>query len=122
MYFLSLKKSDLGHNAMAALVSQGMSEMNWLAEKMGAKMSTLASPAGVGDVMLTCFVNKSRNRTVGLRLGRGESLEEILESMDEVWQSSYTFVCKTPLQKESAVCFLIHFFPVQIFLYTYHSQ
>mmetsp|Transcript_9883 Transcript_9883/g.36189 ORF Transcript_9883/g.36189 Transcript_9883/m.36189 type:complete len:469 (-) Transcript_9883:2167-3573(-) len=74
----------LGHNSMAALVAQGMSEIRWLAERMGAKTATLAGPSGVGDVMLTCFVSLSRNRTVGVRLGQGEKLSAILASMGEV--------------------------------------
>lgn len=55
-------------------------EIRWLAEKMGAKPATMSGPAGVGDIMLTCFVNLSRNRTVGVRLGAGEPLEVILGS------------------------------------------
>jgi len=55
-------------------------EIRWLSEKMGAKPATMSGPAGVGDIMLTCFVNLSRNRTVGVRLGAGEDLETILAS------------------------------------------
>jgi glycerol-3-phosphate dehydrogenase (NAD+) len=75
---------ELGNNAMAALVAQGCSEIRWLAERMGAEPVTLSGLSGVGDIMLTCFVNLSRNRTVGVRLGRGESLEAILASSTQV--------------------------------------
>ena len=75
---------QLGNNAMAALVAQGCSEIRWLAERMGAEPVTLSGLSGVGDIMLTCFVNLSRNRTVGVRLGRGESLEAILASSTQV--------------------------------------
>ena len=75
---------ELGNNAMAALVAQGCAEIRWLAGKMGAKSETLSGLSGTGDIMLTCFVNLSRNRTVGVRLGSGESLEEILGSMTQV--------------------------------------
>ena len=75
---------DLGRNAMAGLVAQGCSEIRWLATKMGAEPTTVAGLAGVGDIMLTCFNDMSRNRTVGLRLGRGESLEDILGSTGQV--------------------------------------
>mmetsp|Transcript_35403 Transcript_35403/g.56931 ORF Transcript_35403/g.56931 Transcript_35403/m.56931 type:complete len:354 (-) Transcript_35403:167-1228(-) len=75
---------NLGNNAMAALVAQGCAEIRWLAGKMGAKPETLSGLSGTGDIMLTCFVNLSRNRTVGVRLGRGESLEQILGSMTQV--------------------------------------
>ncbi|KAK7301061.1 hypothetical protein RJT34_11917 [Clitoria ternatea] len=75
---------NLGNNSMAALVSQGCSEIRWLATKMGAKPTTITGLSGTGDIMLTCFVNLSRNRTVGVRLGSGEKLENILNSMNQV--------------------------------------
>ncbi|OAY83494.1 Glycerol-3-phosphate dehydrogenase (NAD(+)) 2, chloroplastic, partial [Ananas comosus] len=74
----------LGNNCMAALVAQGCSEIRWLATKMGAKPTTLTGLSGSGDIMLTCFVNLSRNRTVGLRLGSGEKLDDILSSMNQI--------------------------------------
>eukprot|EP00271_Cylindrocystis_brebissonii_P000032 TRINITY_DN10036_c0_g2_i2.p1 TRINITY_DN10036_c0_g2~~TRINITY_DN10036_c0_g2_i2.p1 ORF type:complete len:762 (+),score=76.61 TRINITY_DN10036_c0_g2_i2:665-2950(+) len=74
----------LGNNCMAALVAQGCAEIRWLAEKMGANPATLAGLSGTGDIMLTCFVNLSRNRSVGVRLGAGEKLEDILGSMNQV--------------------------------------
>lgn len=75
---------QLGNNAMAALVAQGCSEIRWLAERMGADPVTLSGLSGVGDIMLTCFVPLSRNRTVGVRLGKGESLAAILASSTQV--------------------------------------
>ncbi|XP_048494136.1 glycerol-3-phosphate dehydrogenase [NAD(+)] 2, chloroplastic isoform X3 [Beta vulgaris subsp. vulgaris] len=75
---------NLGNNSMAALVAQGCSEIRWLAKKMGAKSATLTGLSGTGDIMLTCFVSLSRNRTVGVRLGSGERLEDILSSMNQV--------------------------------------
>ncbi|CAA7406181.1 unnamed protein product [Spirodela intermedia] len=75
---------NLGNNCMAALVSQGCSEIRWLSSKMGAKTATLTGLSGSGDIMLTCFVNLSRNRTLGVRLGSGERLEDILSSMKQV--------------------------------------
>ncbi|KAI5670371.1 hypothetical protein M9H77_10735 [Catharanthus roseus] len=75
---------NLGNNSMAALVAQGCSEIRWLATKMGAKSTTLTGLSGTGDIMLTCFVNLSRNRTVGVRLGSGEKLDDILSSMNQV--------------------------------------
>ncbi|KAG8100267.1 hypothetical protein GUJ93_ZPchr0013g34889 [Zizania palustris] len=74
----------LGNNCMAALVAQGCSEIRWLATKMGAKPTTLAGLSGSGDIMLTCFVNLSRNRNVGMRLGSGEKLDKIMNSMNQV--------------------------------------
>lgn len=52
--------------------------------KMGAKPTTITGLSGTGDIMLTCFVNLSRNRTVGVRLGSGETLDDILTSMNQV--------------------------------------
>ncbi|KAL6131721.1 hypothetical protein ACLB2K_070095 [Fragaria x ananassa] len=75
---------NLGNNSKAALVSQGCSEIRWLATKMGAKPTTITGLSGIGDIMLTCFVNLSRNRTVGVRLGSGERLDDILSSMNQV--------------------------------------
>ena len=64
---------ELGNNALAAVVAQGCAEIRWLAQRMGAKPATLAGLSGTGDIMLTCFVPLSRNRTVGKRLGAGEA-------------------------------------------------
>ncbi|XP_076890007.1 glycerol-3-phosphate dehydrogenase [NAD(+)] 2, chloroplastic [Bidens hawaiensis] len=75
---------DLGNNSMAALVAQGCSEIRWLSTKMGAKSTTISGLSGTGDIMLTCFVSLSRNRTVGVRLGSGETLDDILSSMNQV--------------------------------------
>ncbi|KAI3757774.1 hypothetical protein L6452_05317 [Arctium lappa] len=75
---------NLGNNSMAALVAQGCSEIRWLSTKMGAKSTTISGLSGTGDIMLTCFVSLSRNRTVGVRLGSGETLDDILCSMNQV--------------------------------------
>lgn len=74
----------LGHNAMAALVVQGCTEIRWLADKMGAKAATISGLSGLGDIMLTCYGSLSRNRSVGVRLGKGEKLEDILASSTQV--------------------------------------
>lgn len=74
----------LGNNAMAGLIAQGCREIRWLAKKMGARSETVAGLAGMGDIMCTCYGDLSRNRTVGVRLGRGESIHQILESMSQV--------------------------------------
>ena len=75
---------ELGNNALASVVAQRCAEIRWLASKMCARPETLAGLSGTGDIMLTCFVNLSRNRSVGVRLGKGESLEDILGSMNQV--------------------------------------
>jgi len=74
----------LGHNARAALITRGVAEISRLAVKMGANPLTLAGLAGMGDLILTCTGGLSRNRFVGVELGKGRALEEILSSMGEV--------------------------------------
>lgn len=73
-----------GHNTRAALITRGLSEMTRLGVDMGADPKTFAGLSGMGDLVLTCTGDLSRNRTVGLRLGKGESLEEITTSMKAV--------------------------------------
>lgn len=80
----------LGLNAMSALVTQGNAEIRWLATAMGARPETLSGLAGMGDILLTCFGSLSRNRTVGVRLGRGEPIESILQCSGGVSEGVYT--------------------------------
>jgi glycerol-3-phosphate dehydrogenase (NAD(P)+) len=74
----------LGANARAALMTRGLAEVSRLAAAIGADPRTMAGLSGMGDLVLTCTGDLSRNRTVGLRLGRGELLADIVASMDEV--------------------------------------
>ncbi|NOT60122.1 MAG: NAD(P)-dependent glycerol-3-phosphate dehydrogenase, partial [Acidobacteria bacterium] len=74
----------LGYNSAAALVTRGLAEMTRLAVALGGKPETLAGLAGLGDLVLTCFGELSRNRRVGLALGRGRTLADILNEMHEV--------------------------------------
>ena len=71
---------ELGHNALAALITRGLAEMTRLAVAMGAKPSTLSGLAGLGDLVLTCTGELSRNRTVGMELAQGKGLSEIVDS------------------------------------------
>jgi glycerol-3-phosphate dehydrogenase (NAD(P)+) len=73
-----------GHNSRAALITRGLAEITRLAVRMGADRQTLSGLSGLGDLVLTCTGDLSRNRTVGLRLGRGERLNDIVASMKEV--------------------------------------
>ena len=73
-----------GHNSRAALITRGLAEITRLAVRLGADRQTLAGLAGLGDLVLTCTGDLSRNRTVGLRLGTGERLADIVASMREV--------------------------------------
>ena len=73
-----------GYNARAALITRGMAEVVRLARRMGAQAQTLSGLSGMGDLILTCTSDLSRNRNVGLRLGRGESLDAIQHSTTTV--------------------------------------
>ena len=68
----------LGHNALAALITRGLAELSRLAVGLGAQRETLSGLAGLGDLVLTCTGDLSRNRQVGIALGRGQTLQEIL--------------------------------------------
>jgi len=74
----------LGTNAVAAIITRGLAEMTRLALAQGARAETLAGLAGLGDLVLTCTGELSRNRHVGVELGRGRKLEDILGEMREV--------------------------------------
>lgn len=73
-----------GHNSRAAIITRGLAEITRLALRLGAERPTLSGLSGLGDLVLTCTGDLSRNRTVGLRLGRGERLDDIVASMREV--------------------------------------
>lgn len=74
----------LGHNSRAALITRGLAEMRRLGVTLGAQERTFMGLSGLGDLTLTCTGDLSRNRQVGLRLGRGEGLEEITRSLGMV--------------------------------------
>lgn len=73
-----------GHNSVAAIITRGLAEMTRMAVRMGGRVETLAGLAGLGDLVLTCTGSLSRNRYVGVELGRGRTLDEILTEMREV--------------------------------------
>jgi glycerol-3-phosphate dehydrogenase (NAD(P)+) len=72
---------ELGHNSVAALITRGLAEITRLAVACGGKPETLAGLAGLGDLVLTCTGSLSRNRSVGVELGRGRKLPEITADM-----------------------------------------
>ncbi|HSD61196.1 MAG TPA: NAD(P)H-dependent glycerol-3-phosphate dehydrogenase, partial [Burkholderiales bacterium] len=73
-----------GHNARAALVTRGLAEISRLGLRLGGRMETFMGLAGVGDLMLTCAGDLSRNRRVGLALAQGKSLDTILRELGQV--------------------------------------
>ena len=73
-----------GANSVAALITRGLAEITRLARREGAQMETLMGLAGLGDLVLTCTGNLSRNRFVGVELGKGRTLAEITAELSEV--------------------------------------
>jgi glycerol-3-phosphate dehydrogenase (NAD(P)+) len=71
----------LGHNSVAALITRGLTEITRLAVACGGRPETMAGLAGLGDLVLTCTGGLSRNRSVGVELGRGRKLPEIIAGM-----------------------------------------
>jgi glycerol-3-phosphate dehydrogenase (NAD(P)+) len=71
----------LGHNSVAALITRGLAEMTRLVIACGGRAETMAGLAGLGDLVLTCTGGLSRNRSVGVELGRGKKLPEIIAGM-----------------------------------------
>jgi len=72
---------DLGHNSIAALITRGLAEMTRLVIACGGRRETMSGLAGLGDLVLTCTGGLSRNRNVGVELGRGRKLPEIIAAM-----------------------------------------
>lgn len=80
----------LGYNARAALLTRGLAEIARLGEALGAERETFMGLAGMGDLILTCTGDLSRNRRVGLALAEGKSLPQILEELGHVAEGVYT--------------------------------
>jgi glycerol-3-phosphate dehydrogenase (NAD(P)+) len=80
----------LGFNARAALVTRGLAEMTRLGSALGAQQSTFAGLAGLGDLVLTCTGSLSRNRAVGVELGKGRKLDDVLRDKETVAEGVVT--------------------------------
>jgi glycerol-3-phosphate dehydrogenase (NAD(P)+) len=93
----------LGHNARAALVTRGLSEISRLGEAMGAKPATFMGLSGLGDLVLTATGDLSRNRRVGMDLAHGKSLEQSCEGLHMVAEGVHTTLAVHALAKEHAV-------------------
>jgi glycerol-3-phosphate dehydrogenase (NAD(P)+) len=92
-----------GNNTLAALITRGLAEISRLGVAMGADPATFSGLAGMGDLVLTCTGAMSRNRTVGYRLGRGESLDEILADMRGVAEGVRTVQAVRSLARQAQV-------------------
>lgn len=93
----------LGHSSRAALITRGVAEIARLVVRLGGDAQTVSGLSGVGDLVLTCTGDLSRNRTLGLRLGRGEPLEAILRSMHEVAEGVRNSVSVSELARRAGV-------------------
>ena len=80
----------LGHNTRAALITRGLAEMMRFGAFLGANPLTFSGLSGIGDLVLTCTSSQSRNYSVGLQLGRGKKLDDILSHMNMVAEGVYT--------------------------------
>ncbi|HUP18918.1 MAG TPA: NAD(P)H-dependent glycerol-3-phosphate dehydrogenase [Gemmatimonadota bacterium] len=92
-----------GTSARAALITRGLAEISRLGMAMGGEQFTFMGLAGLGDLVLTCTGDLSRNRTVGLRLGRGETLEEILADLRMVAEGIRTTRSARELARRAGV-------------------
>lgn len=97
-----------GANARAALITRGLAEMSRIGISLGAREETFIGLAGVGDLVLTCTDNQSRNRRFGLQLGQGISLEKAEQAIGQVVEGKYntTQVCNLArqYQVEMPIC------------------
>jgi glycerol-3-phosphate dehydrogenase (NAD(P)+) len=93
----------MGHNARAALITRGIAEISRLAVRKGANPLTLSGLSGMGDLVLTCTGELSRNRRVGMELGRGRPLQEILGDMKQVAEGVKTARSARDLARQTGV-------------------
>ncbi|MEN2995285.1 MAG: NAD(P)H-dependent glycerol-3-phosphate dehydrogenase [Thermodesulfovibrio sp.] len=91
---------EFGNNARASLITRGLHEMMRLGKKMGAKEITFSGLSGIGDLLLTCTSSLSRNYTVGYRLGKGESIDEISKTMHSIAEGVETSLSAMQLSKK----------------------
>jgi len=94
---------ESGLNARAALITRGLAEITRLGVAMGANPMTFAGLSGMGDLVLTCTGDLSRNRTVGLKIGRGMKVEEITKGMNMVAEGVKTTLSSYELSKKMGV-------------------
>ncbi|MDQ6827818.1 MAG: NAD(P)-dependent glycerol-3-phosphate dehydrogenase [Gemmatimonadota bacterium] len=93
----------LGHNPRAALITRGLAEITRLGVQLGASPLTFAGLAGIGDLVLTCTGALSRNRAVGIEVGKGRSLEDVLRDRETVAEGVTTTVSAYALAEREGV-------------------
>ncbi len=80
----------MGDNTKAALITRGLAEMSRIGDEMGADIRTFSGLSGLGDLFVTCNSTHSRNRSVGVRIGKGETYEQIAQSMKMIAEGVFT--------------------------------
>jgi glycerol-3-phosphate dehydrogenase (NAD(P)+) len=98
-----LEGLGFGYNTMAALLTRGLVEMSRLGSAMGADPRTFSGLAGMGDLVLTCTGGLSRNRTLGVRLGKGEKLDDILKGSKTVAEGVKTAKAARELARKNGI-------------------
>lgn len=94
---------EVGHNTRAALITRGLAEMTRLGLALGARPATFAGLAGIGDLVLTCTGDLSRNRSLGIKIGKGERLQEITDGMAMVAEGVKTTLSAWNLAVKTSV-------------------
>ncbi|MEP0356868.1 MAG: NAD(P)H-dependent glycerol-3-phosphate dehydrogenase [Paraglaciecola sp.] len=108
-----------GSNARTALITRGLAELTRLGIQMGAKPETFTGMAGLGDLVLTCTDNQSRNRRFGLALGKGASIEDAISEIGQVVEgyknTKEVHILSQRIGVEMPIC-------EQIYLVLYHNK
>tara|TARA_B100001123_G_scaffold449653_1_gene615902 strand:+ start:1110 stop:2153 length:1044 start_codon:yes stop_codon:yes gene_type:complete len=99
----TVESLDLGSNAQSALITRGLAEISRLAVAIGGRRETLSGLSGLGDLVLTCNGHLSRNRAIGLELGKGKKLEDILPTTKTVAEGIRTTAAALKLGSEYQV-------------------
>lgn len=101
-----------GANARAAIITRGLAEITRLAESMGAQHETIMGLSGVGDLVLTCTDNQSRNRRLGLALGEGKTADEAIKEIGQAVEGAKSSSCIGLLAEranvEMPICHAVH--------------
>ena len=104
---------QLGQNVRAALLARGLAETLALTQKLGGQSQTLMGLSGIGDIVLTCTSTTSRNFSLGVALGKGESLDEIMRTRNSVSEGVHTAASLHRLAQKHdlmmPICFAVHY-------------
>ncbi|MFC1479223.1 NAD(P)H-dependent glycerol-3-phosphate dehydrogenase [Planctomycetota bacterium] len=94
---------ELGDNAKSALVARGIVEISRLGVHVGAQPATFYGLSGIGDLITTCYSGFGRNRSVGVRVSRGETIQDILDNMEQVAEGVWTVKSVVPFAEKLGI-------------------